>query len=143
MTRFPLPDTAICLFGAMVLIAVVVLATAIRVVPETKRLSVFRLGRYMGERGPGLVFVLPIVDRAVVIDVHDQAAKLRSQQEVFGAVGKTTTLVHQTGNVEIDGETWNAVSVEPVPPGTKIRVTRVILEVEALSPRESTRAIVK
>jgi len=37
------------------------------VVPEYDRLVVFRLGRSIGHKGPGLVWLWPIVDRAVAI----------------------------------------------------------------------------
>ena len=41
------------------------IASAIRIVPEYQRLVVFRLGRCMGSRGPGIVLLIPVVDRAV------------------------------------------------------------------------------
>jgi regulator of protease activity HflC (stomatin/prohibitin superfamily) len=57
------------LFFALFL-GVVVLANAIRVVREYERLVVFRLGRLVGERGPGLVLLIPIVDRAVKVGLR-------------------------------------------------------------------------
>ena len=51
-------------------LGVVVLANAIRVVREYERLVVFRLGRLVGERGPGLVFLIPLVDRAVKVGLR-------------------------------------------------------------------------
>ena len=106
--------------------------TAIRVKPEDKRLSVFRLGRYLGERGPGLVLLLPIIDRAVLMDTRAQVTKIQAQQKIFGAIGETKTSVHHDGNIEMAGEMWNAISREPIPPGTRVRVARIILEVERL-----------
>jgi len=38
---------------------------AIQVVPEYNRLVVFRLGRCIGQKGPGLVWLWPVLDRAV------------------------------------------------------------------------------
>jgi len=54
----------------VVILVVAVLAGSIRVVPEFMRLVVFRLGRLVGVRGPGLVFdqAFP-VDREQVIDI--------------------------------------------------------------------------
>jgi regulator of protease activity HflC (stomatin/prohibitin superfamily) len=118
--------------GIAGLVVVVTFVSAIRVVPEHQRLAVFRLGRYIGERGPGLVFLLPIVDRGVLTEVLNQTAKVQSQRRVFGAVGETATLVHETGSVLVDGDVWSAVSREPIPSGARVRVTRVILEVERL-----------
>src|SRR2546422_8446874 len=54
----------------IVLLGIVVLGNAIRVVREYERLVVFRLGRLVGERGPGLVLLIPIVDRAVKVGLR-------------------------------------------------------------------------
>ncbi len=44
--------------------------SAIKVVREYERLVVFRLGRLIGEKGPGLVFVIPIIDRFLRISLR-------------------------------------------------------------------------
>jgi regulator of protease activity HflC (stomatin/prohibitin superfamily) len=124
--------TIIMLVCGTFLVVVLVLASAIRVVPENQRLSVFRLGRYIGEVGPGVVFLLPIIDRAVKKDVQDQVKKLQDEQAIWAAVGQTMTTVHTAGEVEVAGEVWNATSQEPIPPGTAVRVTKIVLEVERL-----------
>ena len=54
----------------VVFIGFVVLANAIRVVREYERLVVFRLGRLVGERGPGLVLLIPLIDRAVKVGLR-------------------------------------------------------------------------
>src|SRR5688572_17787517 len=51
-------------------LVVVVIANAIKVVREYERLVVFRLGRLVGERGPGLVFLFPLIDRAVKVGLR-------------------------------------------------------------------------
>jgi regulator of protease activity HflC (stomatin/prohibitin superfamily) len=51
-------------------LAIVTLASAIRIVREYERLVVFRLGRLIGDRGPGLVLLIPIVDRAVRVGLR-------------------------------------------------------------------------
>jgi regulator of protease activity HflC (stomatin/prohibitin superfamily) len=48
----------------------VVLVNAIRVVREYERLVLFRLGRLKGERGPGLVLLIPLIDRAVKVGLR-------------------------------------------------------------------------
>src|SRR5204862_3362224 len=53
-----------------IIIGVIVLANAIRVVREYERLVVFRLGRLVGERGPGLVLLWPLIDRAVKVGLR-------------------------------------------------------------------------
>lgn len=45
--------------GALIII-VVLLASALRIIPEYQRGVVFRLGRYVGTKGPGLVIVIPV-----------------------------------------------------------------------------------
>jgi len=52
------------------LLALVVLLNAIRVVREYERLVVFRLGRLIGTKGPGLVLLFPIIDRAVKVGLR-------------------------------------------------------------------------
>jgi regulator of protease activity HflC (stomatin/prohibitin superfamily) len=56
-----------------------VLATAIRAVPEYRRLVVFRLGRHLGQRGPGLVLLLPFIDVGVPVDLREQPRKLEKE----------------------------------------------------------------
>lgn len=53
-------------------VAVVLLVKAIRIVPEYQRLVVFRLGRALGAKGPGLVLLIPFVDRGVIADLRER-----------------------------------------------------------------------
>jgi regulator of protease activity HflC (stomatin/prohibitin superfamily) len=230
----------LCVIFFIALLAMVWVASAIRVVPEYQRLVVFRLGRYLGTRGPGLVLLIPALDRGVKMDlreqehlissqgiltgdkypvtvetrwfykindpmasvlevgnfekasqdqivaglrefigglnVHDvlahketiaeqvrarlneaaakwgvQATKLeiseitlpREAQEVvqrgrmrqaalLGSVGEAKSPVYTEGTIEMYGEMWNAASSRPIAPGKKVRVSRVLLEVEEL-----------
>jgi regulator of protease activity HflC (stomatin/prohibitin superfamily) len=52
------------------LILVVILVTALRIVPEYQRGVVFRLGRYVAVKGPGLVIIIPFVDRLYRVDLR-------------------------------------------------------------------------
>ncbi|MDA3792564.1 MAG: slipin family protein [Elusimicrobia bacterium] len=63
----------------VILIAVVILISAIRIVPEYERGVIFRLGRLVGAKGPGLFFIIPVVDkmqkvslRTIVLDIPPQ-----------------------------------------------------------------------
>jgi regulator of protease activity HflC (stomatin/prohibitin superfamily) len=58
------------LFFFVVLVGLVLLANAIRIVREYERLVLFRLGRLKGERGPGLVLLWPVIDRAVKVGLR-------------------------------------------------------------------------
>jgi regulator of protease activity HflC (stomatin/prohibitin superfamily) len=78
-------DTSIillCAIGAVIAIAVIFLASAIRVVPEYQRLVVFRLGRAVGARGPGLVLLIPIIDRGVKVDLREQVREVPHQTSI-------------------------------------------------------------
>lgn len=49
-------------------VAILVLANTFRVLREYERAVVFRLGRFTGVRGPGLIVLLPFLDRVVKVD---------------------------------------------------------------------------
>jgi regulator of protease activity HflC (stomatin/prohibitin superfamily) len=74
--------TATCLTAAVLLIGLLFLASAIRVVPEYQRLVVFRLGRSIGARGPGVVLLIPVVDRAVKADLREQVREIPHQTAI-------------------------------------------------------------
>jgi regulator of protease activity HflC (stomatin/prohibitin superfamily) len=65
--------------GLLVVVAVVILSAAIKIVREYQRLVVFRLGRAIGEKGPGIVFLIPIVDRPVWVDLREQYLEVPHQ----------------------------------------------------------------
>lgn len=71
-----------CLIGTLLIIGLVVLANAIRIVPEYQRLVVFRLGRCIGTKGPGLILLIPIVDRAVKVDLREQVREIPHQTSI-------------------------------------------------------------
>jgi regulator of protease activity HflC (stomatin/prohibitin superfamily) len=72
----------LCLVGAAILIAVALLVSAIRVIPEYQRLVVFRLGRSIGAKGPGVVILIPIVDRGVKVDLREQVRDIPHQTSI-------------------------------------------------------------
>lgn len=49
-------------------IALMVMLSAIKIIPEYERGVIFRLGRLMGARGPGLFFVIPMFERMIRVD---------------------------------------------------------------------------
>ena len=60
-------------FGPMVtffMIALVLLASGIKVLPEYERGVIFRLGRLVKHRGPGLIYVIPVIERMVRLDMR-------------------------------------------------------------------------
>jgi len=72
----------LCLAGGVVVLAIILLASAIRVVPEYMRLVVFRLGRCIGSKGPGIVFLIPVVDRGVSVDLREQVREIPHQTSI-------------------------------------------------------------
>lgn len=59
--------------GALVVIAVFFLfiaASSVRVLREYERGVIFRLGRLGGQKGPGLIFLIPIIDRMIRVDLR-------------------------------------------------------------------------
>src|SRR5512136_70538 len=74
--------TALCLVGGVIAIVLIFIANAIRIVPEYQRLVVFRLGRCIGAKGPGIVLLIPIVDRAVKTDLREQVREIPHQTSI-------------------------------------------------------------
>jgi regulator of protease activity HflC (stomatin/prohibitin superfamily) len=72
----------LCVLGGLVLLLFAFLASAIRVVPEYQRLVVFRLGRCVGTKGPGIVLLIPIIDRAVKVDLREQVREIPHQTSI-------------------------------------------------------------
>ena len=55
---------------AVVVLAVIVLPQSIRILREYERGVIFRLGKLQGAKGPGLIFLIPVVDRMVRMDLR-------------------------------------------------------------------------
>ena len=63
--------TAAIVFVCTLVAAVVILAAAsVRILREYERAVVFRLGRLLGEKGPGLILLIPAIDRMVRVDLR-------------------------------------------------------------------------
>ncbi len=71
-----------CLVGGVLLVALVILASAIKIIPEYQRMVVFRLGRCIGAKGPGIIFLIPVVDRAVKVDLREQVREIPHQTAI-------------------------------------------------------------
>jgi regulator of protease activity HflC (stomatin/prohibitin superfamily) len=74
--------------GALVAVAIVVLvvlilvARGVRVVREYQRVVVFRLGRAIGAKGPGLTLINPIIDRLSLVDLREQYLEIPHQTAI-------------------------------------------------------------
>jgi regulator of protease activity HflC (stomatin/prohibitin superfamily) len=63
-------------------IVVLFLATSIKIVQEYERGVIFRLGRCVGAKGPGVFFVIPVMDKITKINLQIIAAPVASQQVI-------------------------------------------------------------
>ena len=61
---------AIIPISIVVVIVLMLIFASVKIVAEYERVVIFRLGRLVGARGPGLFFIIPIVDRMVKVDLR-------------------------------------------------------------------------
>ncbi len=71
-------------FTALVVVIVLlgVLSSAIKIVQEYERGVIFRLGRLIGAKGPGLFFIIPIADRMVKVDLRVITLDIPAQEAI-------------------------------------------------------------
>ena len=68
-------------FG-VILIALIILPQAIKITKEYERGVIFRLGRFVGLRGPGLFLIIPIIDKMVKIDLRIVTLDVPAQEVI-------------------------------------------------------------
>ena len=137
-----------CLVGAILVIGGIFLAQAIRIVPEYQRLVVFRLGRCVGEKGPGLIFLIPIVDRAVRVDLREQVREIPHQTAItkdnagisvdfiwYYKILDSTESVLQVGNFEAAAQGMATTTLRAVIGGISLD--------DALSGREHINSMLR
>jgi regulator of protease activity HflC (stomatin/prohibitin superfamily) len=71
---------ALPLLAFIALIVITLLAMSIRVIREYERAVVFRLGRLLGVKGPGLFFLIPFIDSMVKVDLRIVAVDVPEQK---------------------------------------------------------------
>ncbi len=76
----------------VVIVFVLLIRASIRIVKEYERVVVFRLGRVIGVKGPGIVFLIPFIDRPVKVDLREQ----------YIEVSKQTCITRDNAPVDID-----------------------------------------
>jgi regulator of protease activity HflC (stomatin/prohibitin superfamily) len=82
----------VIVLAVLLFLVVPVLFSTIRVIKEYQRLVVFRLGRIIGQKGPGLVIVLPFIDRVQMVDLR----------ELFLEIPKQTCITKDNAPIDID-----------------------------------------
>ncbi len=68
--------------GVVLLLLILVIPQMIRIVREYQRLMVFRLGRAIGAKGPGLVLLIPFIDRGVWVDLRELYLEIPHQTAI-------------------------------------------------------------
>ena len=61
------------------LVILAIIASAIKIVPEYKRLIILRLGSFIGVRGPGLVLRIPLIDQIIWVDLRENYFEIPHQ----------------------------------------------------------------
>src|SRR6476659_723283 len=60
----------IAIVGLLLVFALILLASSIRILREYERGVIFRLGRLIAQKGPGLILLIPLIDRMVRVDLR-------------------------------------------------------------------------
>lgn len=66
----------------LIVLVIMFLAAAIRILNEYERAVIFRLGRIINQKGPGLIILIPIIDRMVKVDMRTIAMDVPSQDVI-------------------------------------------------------------
>ena len=141
---------AVCFVGTILVIGFVFIANAIRIVPEYQRLVVFRLGRSVGAKGPGIIILIPIIDRAVKVDLREQVREIPHQTAItkdnagisvdfiwYYKVLDPTESVLQVGNFEVAAQGMATTTLRAVIGG--IPLDDVLSEREHINTMLRTR----
>ena len=68
--------------GLVIAIVVMLLFSAVRILREYERGVVFRLGRLVGSKGPGLILLIPLIDRMVKVSLRTIAMDIPPQDVI-------------------------------------------------------------
>jgi regulator of protease activity HflC (stomatin/prohibitin superfamily) len=74
-----------CVMSTPVLIIIglgILFLTGFRIAQEYERALVFRLGRFKGLRGPGLFWIIPIIERQQLVDIRTRTVDLERQETI-------------------------------------------------------------
>lgn len=63
-------------------IIVAILLSGLRIAQEYERAIVFRLGRFTSEKGPGLYWIIPLIDRQQKVDIRTKTVDLEQQETI-------------------------------------------------------------
>jgi regulator of protease activity HflC (stomatin/prohibitin superfamily) len=73
-------------FATFLVIVVVLIISGIKILKEYERAVVFRLGRMVGSRGPGLVYIIPGIEKMVKMDLRTVTMDIPPQDVITRAL---------------------------------------------------------
>jgi regulator of protease activity HflC (stomatin/prohibitin superfamily) len=73
---------AIAVIAVIAIFVLIVLASAIRILREYERGVIFRLGRLIAQKGPGLILLIPVIDRMVRVDLRTVTLNVPPQEVI-------------------------------------------------------------
>ena len=73
---------ALIVAGIVLVLILFLLTQALRIVREYQRIVVFRLGRSIGLKGPGLVILIPVIDKTVWVDLRELYLEIPHQTAI-------------------------------------------------------------
>ncbi|RJS72164.1 slipin family protein [ANME-2 cluster archaeon] len=100
----------------VVILVVIVLASAVKIVQEYERGVIFRLGRLVGARGPGLFFIIPILETMRKIDLRTIVLDIPPQEVI--TKDNVTTRVNAVVYYRVMDPSKAVVQVEHYPAAT-------------------------
>ncbi|MEW5767199.1 MAG: slipin family protein [bacterium] len=66
----------------LIIMVILILTSAIKVVKEYERGVIFRLGRLLGAKGPGLFFIIPVIDKMIKMDLRVVTLDVPTQEVI-------------------------------------------------------------
>lgn len=76
-------DINLIAIGIIIIIFfLLLLSSAIKIMAEYQRIVIFRLGRLLGIKGPGLVFIVPIIDKIIKLDLRTRVIDVPKQRVI-------------------------------------------------------------
>jgi len=77
-----MPTTLLYILLIIIIFLLLILASSIKIMAEYQRIVVFRLGRLIGIKGPGLVFIIPIIDNYIKLDLRTRVIDVPKQRVI-------------------------------------------------------------
>src|SRR6476469_5827400 len=113
------------LIGVVVFIGVIALATSIRVLREYERGVIFRLGRLIGQKGPGLIFLIPIIDKIVQVENYLVATSQIAQTTLRAVLGRAELDTLLSERERLNEELQKIIDEQTEPWGIKVSTVEI------------------